>query len=536
MDRVFQNGKIYSLDAADHVYTALGVKDGRIAFLGSDAEAAALSAKEKIDLQGNVMLPGFIDSHLHMLNYAFVKCSYNMTEETSLLSILTRGREIASSLDAKGDSTSWIYGRGWNEVNFTSGEQNVITRQDLDQVSGTHPILFIRICGHIAAVNTKALEIIEKLDNMCEFSEEIDYETGVISEGAVKLCYDAMTEPSVEQIKTLIRSVQGDYSACGITSLQSDNFLSLPGRNAHRIMQAYKELAESGELNVKVREQASFLNFKEVKAFIDEGHKMGEGSEYYYLGPVKLYIDGSLGARTALMREPYEGCGSNCGIMRHSLEDLQRCVDYSYDHDMQILIHAIGDRAADIVMNAYENTINKYGEKPVRLAINHLQIASEDLFDRMAEYGILAYIQPIFVSSDKSIVGGIVGEKRASHSYMWKTMLDKGLKCCGGSDSPVESFDILQNIQCAVTRDSLTENTEGWHPEEKLTVKEAVRLFTGWNAYGAMEEDIKGSLESGKAADLVVLDRDIFDADPHEIHKIKVLSTFSNGRTVYTAK
>ena len=172
---------------------------------------------------------------------------------------------------------------------------------------------------------------------------------------------------------------------------------------------------------------------------------------------------------------------------------------------MQLLIHAIGDKASDMVCDAYIKAIEKYGRRDSRLAINHLQIVSDDLFDKMKEYGILAFIQPVFVASDKGIVAGLTGEGPAARSYLWKTMLDKGLVCCGGSDAPVESFDVLENIQIAVTRDKIGEVTDGWHPQEKLTVDEAVSLFTTGNAYEAFEEDIRGSLEVGKLADMTVL-------------------------------
>lgn len=532
MDRIFKNGKVYSVDDKNRFYTALGIEDGKIVFLGYDDDVDSIDADEIIDLQGRTVLPGFIDSHIHLLNYAFVKCNYNMLKDSSISKIIEKGKEIGRDLDESGDD-KWIYGRGWNELNFITGDKRVLTKQDLDEISLTRPILFIRVCGHIATVNSKALEIVNGLENIKEYESQIDNETGILSEAAVKLCYNVMTEPSLEEIKDHIKYVLKDLSTCGITSTQSDDFLSLPGRNVERIMQAYRELDKTGELTVKIREQPSFISYDDVKKFIDDGHRTGDGTDYYSVGPIKLYIDGSLGAKTALMNEPYEGEESNCGMIRHTIEELQDCVDYSYSHDMQILLHAIGDKAADIAMDAYEDTIKRYGQKPLRLAINHLQIVSTDLFDRMAEYGILSYIQPVFVPTDKPVIEKLVGKERADRSYMWKTMLNKGLVCCGGSDSPVESFNILQNIQYAVTRDALDEKTDGWHPDEKLTVEEAVRLFTIWNAYGAFEENEKGSLEIGKAADLTILDKDIFEVDPHDIASIKVVATIVDGKTIY---
>ena len=530
MDRLYVNGKIHSMNEHGDIYHSMGLGNGRIIFLSQENDAPEGCA-EIIDLKGKSVFPGFIDSHLHMLNYAFVNCSYNMQSETSVAGIIHSCREIAKTLDEKG-SENWVYGRGWNEGNFTD-KKEYLTREDLDKISESRPILLIRVCGHIAAVNTKALEIVSKLENADAFEDEIDYEKGLLYEAAVKLCYNVMSEPTVDEIKGYIRYAQKEMNACGITSVETDNFLSLPGRNRQRIMQAYQEMSRDNELTVKVREQASFVSFEDVKAFIDDGYRTGDGDSFYSVGPIKLYLDGSLGAKTALLNEPYRNDGENRGLMRHSAEELQAMVDYSYEHDMQILVHAIGDGACDIVMNAYENAIKKFGRKPVRLAINHLQIVSDDLFDRMKTYDILGYIQPVFVPSDKNMITNLIGEERAKNSYLWKTMADKGLHLCGGSDSPVESFDILNNIQFAVTRDALNEKTDGWHPEEKLSVDASIRLFTIWNAYGAFKENEYGSLELGKAADFVILDHDIYEVDPHEIKDISVCETVVNGNVVY---
>ncbi len=535
VDTLFYNGNIYSIDEANTKYEAIGAENGKIVFLGSNEEAAALEAAERIDLQGKTVLPGFIDSHLHMLNYAFVGTSYKMFDVRSIEEVIEDGKRIDAQLAGAGaDLDQWIYGRGWNET-FFAGEQRVLNRFDLDKISTERPILFIRVCGHIAAVNTKALEIVLGLENCKEYIEQIDVENGILTEASVKLCYNAMKEPSVEKLKEMILFAQKDINEAGITSVESDNFLSLPGRNSEWIMQAYRELDDEKKLTLRIREQASFTAYSDMKAFIDKGYRTGQGTDFYSIGPVKLYQDGSLGAKTALMHEPFEGTDT-CGTMVHTAEDLQNCVDCAYEHDMQILIHSIGDRAADMVCDAYINAIEKYGKKENRLAINHLQIVSEDLFDRMKEHDILAYIQPVFVASDKGIIGKLVGEERAARSYMWKTMLDKGLACGGGSDSPVERFSVLEGIQVGVTRDCLHEETEGWHPDEKLTVLEAIRLFTAGNAYCAFQEAKKGTLELGKLADMTVLDQDIFQVRPHDIAKIKVLRTIVGGKEVYHAE
>lgn len=532
LEKIYYNGKIYSIDEQNTAYTAIGIEKGKIAFLGSDEEALRQDAAEKIDLDGKTMVPGFVDSHLHLLNYAFVAQSYKMNDAESVEEIVQQGRAISEQMDAKGD-TGWLYGRGWNELNFTD-EKRVLTKHDLDMISTERPILFIRVCGHAAAVNSKALEIVMNLEQTKDYIDQIDEENGILTEASVKLCYNGMKEPSVEQIKEMILFAQKHLNKAGITGVESDDFLSLPGRNSQRIIKAYQELEAEGKLTLRVREQASFTDFDHMKAFIDSGYRTGDGGDYYTIGPIKLYEDGSLGARTALMNEPYLGTDT-FGTAVHDQEETDKLVDYAYKNGMQILIHAIGDKASDMVCNSYEKAIEKYGERDSRLGINHLQVVSEDLYDRMKKHNMVAYLQPVFVAGDKAIIAKLMGEKVAARSYMWKTAMEKGLICGGGSDAPVEDFDILKNMQIGVTRDCIGEKSEGWHPEEKLTISDVVRMFTINNAYVAFQENVRGSLEIGKDADMTVLTDDIFETEPHKISEIKIDRTIVGGKEVYNA-
>lgn len=533
MDKIFYNGKIYSIDENNSVYTAIGIDKGKIAFLGGDSEAMAIAADgktEKTDLKGRTVLPGFVDSHLHMLNYAFIKQSYGMFSARSVKEIIETGRKMSDEIKDEG---KWLYGRGWNESRFTD-EKRPLTRFDLDEISADRPILFIRVCGHKAAVNTKALRLIMGLEQTKDYTGQIDEENGILTEAAVKLCYDVMREPSVDEIKEMILLAQRELNEAGITGVETDNFLSLPGRNGERIMEAYRQLEKEGRLTLRVREQASFTSFDHMKAFIDKGYRTGQGGEYYTIGPVKLYEDGSLGARTALMHKPYRGTDDH-GVAVHDEAETEKLVDYAYKNGMQIIIHAIGDKASDMVCGAYEKAIKKYGERDSRLAINHLQIISRELLDRMKKYDILAYIQPVFAATDRDVTETLLDSETVSRSYMWNTMMKKGIRCCGSSDSPVEAFSVLGNIQTAVTREAADEDFGGWRPEESLSVLDAVKLFTINNAYGSFTEDRRGSLEIGKDADMTVLDGDIFRTDPHEIHKIKPSMTIVAGKEVYRA-
>ena len=368
------------------------------------------------------MLPGFVDSHLHMLNYAFVKQSYQMFSAGSVEEVIREGQKIAERMKDE-DRGQWIYGRGWNEENF-SDEKRPLDRFDLDKISEERPILFIRVCGHKAAVNTKALETIMALPQTKDYISQIDQEKGILTEASVKLCYDVMQEPSVEKIKEMILSAQKDINAHGITGVETDNFLSLPGRNSASIMQAYRELEQEGRLTLRVREQASFTAFDHMKAFIDAGNRTGDGGEYYTIGPVKLYEDGSLGARTALMNHPYVGT-DQYGTAVHDQEDTDRLVDYAYKNNMQILIHAIGDKAMDMVVNSIEKALDKYLRDNHRHGVVHCQLTTSDLLNRFRDLKLHAYVQSIFLDYDINIVEDRIGVDRAKTSYNFNTLFNE---------------------------------------------------------------------------------------------------------------
>lgn len=529
VDRLYYNGSIYSVDNKSSKYEAIGITGNKISFLGSVDEGMKLEAAERIDLKGKVVLPGFIDSHLHLLNYAFVNQSFKMFACDSIEGIKEEAKEIIKTFND--DKSHWLYGRGWDENKFKD-EKRVLTRFDLDEISTERPILFIRNCGHIAAVNSLGLEIVLGLEKTKEYLSQIDKEKGILTEASIKLCYNAMNKPTVDEIKSMILKVEPDYAKEGITAVEADNFLSLPGRDWRSITKAFNELKNEKKLTLRVREQASFTEISDLKDFIEAGNGMGDGNSFYSIGPVKLYQDGSLGAKTALMNDPYPGTDS-FGTATHSQEELDELVSYAYKNNMQIIVHTIGDRASDMVEAAYEKAIAEYGDKGLRLAINHLQIVSPDLFDRMKAHNILCYIQPVFVASDMGIVPKLIPDEKLKLSYAWKSMINKGLVTCGGSDSPVERFSVLENIQIAVTRDRLGEITEGWMPEEKVSVDEAIRMFTINNCYGAFSENERGTLEIGKLADITILDADPYEVEPHDISKIKVAETIVDGKTVY---
>ena len=248
-----------------------------------------------------------------------------------------------------------------------------------------------------------------------------------------------------------------------------------------------------------------------------------------------LLPDGSLGGKTAALREPYEGGPENKGIFVYDEKVFYDLLEKAYRNGLQLAIHAIGDYTMDVILDCYEKIAAKYPKPDPRFRIIHCQITSEDILDRFARNGVLADIQPLFIRADMEIAEELLGKERVSTSYAWKAMLDKGIHVSGSSDVPVESFDPILAIHCAVTSQNLEGQPEGgWLPQQKLTMQEAVALYTTGSAYTSYEENVKGKLCPGYLADFIVLSQDIFSVPENEIVNTKVEQTYLGGKLVYS--
>lgn len=534
MDKLFYNAKVDTRDGAGTIAQAVGVTDDKIVFVGTTEEGEKLCPAERIDLNGAYVLPGFNDTHLHILNYAFVASAYLMFDKTSIKMLLEDAKTFAAEHGISGEK--WLFGRGWNHELFTD-EKRFLTRKDLDAISTDYPVYFIRTCGHVAAANSKALEKIMALEKTKQYAHFIDEENGVLLEASVKLVYDAMIPPTQDEVETLIQLGARDLNACGITGIQTDDFLSLPGRDPQTIINAYNNLQCKGKLNVRVYEQSAFTKKEDMERFLSWGYRTGMGGPYFKIGPIKLLQDGGLGAHTALLRQPYADAPDELGLQIHDTETFYAMIKEAHDMGMQIAVHTIGDGALEMLLDALQAAQKDNPREDCRHGGVHTQITDRGLIERMAKEKVIAYIQPIFIEDDIGVCERCVGPERTAGSYAWKTMLELGVHISGGSDAPVMRFNTLENIQTAVTRQKMDGYPEGgWLPDQKLTVDEAIDLFTKNAPYSTFEETVRGTIEVGKYADMVVLGQDIHEVAPNNIKDIPVLRTIVGGRTVYQAK
>lgn len=525
--QIFKNARIHSFNSENTIYETMAIENGKIVSIGNTEDVLERfkerEDKEIIDLKGKTVIPGFNDSHVHFMNYGYTGKKIRLNECKSIEELIVLGKK---TLPYGG----WILGRGWNQDLFL-GEKRIPEKRDLDKISKDVPVCYTRACGHVAVINSKAMELCGITPETECFGGDIDYDKGVFTENALYLVYSHISKLSLEEMKNIILETQEKFLAMGITSVQTDDFESFPDKDFKKVIQAYEELEREKKLKIRVYEQGLMPTKGRIKKLAEHKYFTGTGDERFKMGPIKLLLDGSLGGKTALLQLPYEGEDNNRGVVTYTQEEFDEIVKYADSLEYQIAVHAIGDGAVKMALDSFEKlpALNRK-----RHGIVHCQITTMELIDRIKELDIIVYIQPIFLDYDLHIVEDRVGYKRSLESYIWKTMLNKGIKLCFGSDAPVDSADVIKAIHCAVNRQDMNfYPKDGWLPNERISVEEAVRCYTLNSAYASFEENKKGSLEIGKLADFVVLDRDIFTIDKSEILSTKIDSTVIGGEILY---
>lgn len=533
--KAFINGRILTMDVDKPEVEAMLIEQDKIVEVGSNKEIQKLvdEKTEIIDLKNKRVVPGMNDSHMHLLSYGLSTKKVDLRECKSLQDIK---REMQRYLEGEEEQYfgDWIVGHGWNEENFDNPQLPLA--EFLDEISKDRPIYISRACYHIAAVNSKALELAGinsstkdpdggKIDRSAEGKE-----TGILRENGLLLVYNLIEiSDEIDVLKRLIIDSAEDALKVGLTSIQSDDFGHLKDYN--KVIEAYKSLEEEGKLPIRINHQM-LVKLDVLQELIGRGVKTGEGSNTLKFGPLKVLADGSLGGRTAALLEGYEDDKDNKGILIHSKSYLKELLKTAAAGGIQLAVHAIGDRAMEEVLSVYEEVYQKDLSKRPRLI--HCQITNDSILNKMADLNVMADIQPSFVMTDMKMVANRVGEGRAEDSYNWKTMLEKGIRVAGSSDAPIESFNPFLGIYAAVTRRNMEGAPEGgWYPQESLSLMEAIELYTVGSSFATFEEDIKGKLKKGYLADFIILDRDIFEISPLDIKNIEVETTYVGGECKY---
>jgi len=529
MKTAYFNGLVYTGEMP--LQQAFLVDNDRFAAVGSDAEILAMNTDRQVDLQGNFVCAGFNDSHMHLLNLGQALTVAPLACHTATL------KDMVDCLKQTPPGRGgWILGRGWNQDYFTDVSR-MPTRFDLDAVSTEHRVCAVRACGHALCINSRALELLDiTADTPQPEGGQILLENGqpngIFFDNAMDLVYAAIPNPDKENIKDMIRSACRRLNSYGITSCQSDDFCVFQTLPWQVVQEAYQELEASGELTVRVYEQANFTSLPALRCYVEAGNTTGTGTALFRVGPLKMLGDGALGARTAFLSRPYADEPATRGLSVFTPEDFDSLIGYAHEHGMQVAVHCIGDACLDLVLNSMEKALAAHPRQDHRHGIVHCQITRPDQLERIRRNSLHVYAQTIFLDYDIHIVQQRVGEDFAQSSYSWKTLMKKGTTVSNGSDCPVELPDVMAGIQCAVTRCDL-KGFGPYLPEEAFTVQEALDSYTKTGAYACFEEGIKGRIQPGMLADFVILGENPFETDHASIKNIPILETRLGGNQVY---
>ena len=541
LDKLFINGEIYSMKKEGEKFQSLGVKDGKITFLGTDEEAKNVSSKELIDLKGKMMIPGMADAHLHLYAYCQNLTFVDLSKVHNINEMINLMKEKVKNVK-KGD---WVKGVNFDQSKWK--ENRFPTLEEMDSISKDNPIIIKRCCLHAVVANSKALKMAGIGKNYQAGSGgivELDKDgmpNGILREQSTKVFDDILPDPlkDVEVQKRIMQDVLNDMSSKGITTIHT---YAAKIWQYNEDINIYKNFEKEGKLPLRVTVCIDELFEPEILT----KEKLNNPYRKVQLGAYKIFSDGSMGSRSAALKKPYSDDPQNSGFMLFTQEELNNKILTGYEHGLQPAIHAIGDRALDMTLAAIEYTLKTTKEKGMTdeeqknrlpFRIIHVQMIDDDLLERMKKLPLVLDIQPIFLCTDLHWIEDRIGKERLKGSFALKTMEKAGLIQTGGSDCPVETYEPLKGIYAAVTRQDMEGYpTEGFLPEERLSVYEALCMYTKNVPYATGQESVLGTLEIGKFADLTVLEKNLFKIDKKEIKDVKVEQTYVAGNCVFMIK
>ncbi|PID82250.1 MAG: amidohydrolase [Clostridiales bacterium] len=524
MKTVYFNGKVYL--GKGEFTEGFVVEDNKFVKTGS-SEEVLLEAKDAdlYDLEGKTVIAGINDSHGHLIGLAKTYREVYLMGVESIDDAIEKGKKfIIDNPDSK-----VINGMGWNSDFFKRGEIRNLTRDDLDKISTELPVIFRRACFHMLTANTKAIEMSGITRATVIQGGDFDYEKGQFFENAQFPVLELISEPTNKEMVEIIKKAMDGCLSQGITTIQINDCTTSGERKA--VMNAYKTLFETENNLMRIRHQ---VNLKDTDEFADFLEKEKKDPTFNTLmqdiGPMKLFKDGSLGARSALVNDEYADSPGNTGIAALTVEEADVFLKFAHDNDMQVVTHVIGDRAFNEMANSYAKYTGE--ENPLRWGLIHTQLSGREELDLLTKYNIPTLVQPIFLRADIPNVKKAVSEKLQSTSYAFGTMVKEGVHLSLSTDTPIEPVDPFANIYWAVTRKA-PEDKEAFYPEHCMSVEDAVDAYTIESAYIEFKEDFKGRIKEGYLADFIVLDKDIFTIDKLDIPSIKVLMTVLDGNVVY---
>ena len=513
---VLIDANVVTLDPSKPKAQAIAIGNGKIIDVGKteDILSHADDRTTIIDLQGRTVVPGFIDSHVHMLGSGRALQHLDLRNANSIEKLQRRLRKYARD----NPQSEWILGGSWDQERLA--EKRYPNRWDLDAAVSERPVFLTRVCGHICVANSKALELAEigpettQLKGIIEKDKETGEPTGILGEEALELIRRVIPKPTLREIEESCLLACQKAAETGLTGV---HWLIGSADELRALQKIHKE--DRLPIRVYLGIPAALLHH-----LVALGLTTGFGDDMIKIGFIKVILDGSLGGHTAALNEPYSDKKDTKGMLLHTQEELNSIILDAQNARLQVAIHAIGDRAANVAVEALERAKESHPDKDHRHRIEHCSVLNPALVERMKQSGIVASVQPHFVVSD-FWVKSRVGEGRARWVYPFRSLLQAEIAVAAGSDCPVEPIDPLLGIWAASARmDSHGEN---------VTADEALRMYTLNGAYASFDEGRRGSIEAGKLADLTVLSADPSSIGPDRIRDISVEMVVVGGRIVY---
>lgn len=539
MKKLFYNGKVYV--NRDEFQEAIYLEGEFIKEVGKTEDLVKKYDQadvEKVDLEGRTVIPGLNDSHLHFMQFGESMNQVDIEGVESIEEMIERCKLFMEKNPKR--CQKGIHALGWNQ-DFFKGDKRIPNRFDLDKISTEIPIVLERVCGHIVSSNTRVIEILGLTKDSPQYPDgefligDDGYPSGVYTANACNFAKDVIPDFTLEERREMLIETMDYAVSCGLTSVQS-NDVGTTFMNGPVAFKLLKDIYKENK-KIRYRHQVCFNDFGEFEKYLSDGEYSNKEKEYdtnyLKLGPLKLFKDGSLGARTALMRNGYNDDRDNHGLPWIKDEEMRKYVKLASENDLQVITHVIGDKAIEDTVKCYEDSFVD-GENKLRHTLVHCQITDRELVERIARDDICVMAQPIFLDYDMKVVEDRCGKELASTSYAFKSLKDLGAHVAYGTDAPVENLNPFPNIYMAVTRKDKKGNPEGgFYPKECVDIYEAIDAYTVESAYVEFQEDIKGRIKKDFLADFVVLDEDIFTIDPMEIKDIKPRMTVVGGNVVY---
>ena len=528
----YLHGRIYTNDPAHPWAEAMAVNDGKIACIGNVGYVlldcgGSQEGAETVQLQGQFVMPGFNDAHLHLGGAAADELAVPLTGVPSPEEM----QKLVAAGVAQHKEGEWITGGGWDHTLWP--EKRFPNRQQLDAVAPRNPVILTHISGHVAVANSLALksaEIDKNTPNPQGGEIERDglgQPTGILKEdAAMSLVKVRIPDPTPEQRRKGIELVLQNVARNGVTSVQDYSDWA--------DYQVYEQLKEEGKLTVRITEWLPFnLPLNELQ---NRRAQAGYRDPWLKTGALKAFLDGALGSRTAAMLEPYSDDPATSGILTSDPEKLTAMAIQRDKAGFQLAFHAIGDRANRIALDVFEAVAKANGQRDRRSRIEHAQVVAPMDFARFAQLHVIASMQPSHQTTDMRWAQDRIGRERIVGAYAWATMLKNKVPLAFGTDYDVEPISPFRGLYACVTRERPDGGPKnGWEPQEKISLEDCIRTYASGSAYAQFEEGKKGELKPGEYADFIILSNDLTKVPPAQFTKTRVLRTVVGGRTVYQA-